>query len=188
MLRSFTVLFEDYLPIRLAGRQIYAHLTRVMDEVRKERAGEMARMREVCPVRARLTEGSKDTIAHAQRVWDTLVGAALLQEAGATHKQDREGGVILFSQLIDLGIDRVLTWEGLVTDAMELERVVQQVLLQDEADIGQLYNLKKEPGTEQVREKGTHLEMTFAIFIQVLWQCTEQQNNHSDNQLLHSIE
>ncbi len=28
VLRSFTVLFEDYLPIRLAGRRIYNHLTR----------------------------------------------------------------------------------------------------------------------------------------------------------------
>ena len=173
VLRSFTVLFEDYLPIRLAGRRIYAHLTRVMEEARLQRAEEISVAREVCPSWDRTTGGGENAIKHARNLWDTIMDAALLQEPERLHEQCQEGGAVPFSQLLRLGFDRCLMREGLVEDSAELERMVRQIL-QEETDLDQC-------GAQGEQRE---LQVSFATFMKVLCLCTSQREYHHHERLL----
>jgi len=189
VLRSFTVLFEDYLPIRLAGRRIYGHLKNVMEEVREERVGELAVAREGCPSWDRRVDDGEDILEYARTIWDTIVDEALLQESSVVeNEQSQEGGVISLSQIILFGIDRVLIQEGLVNDATELECIVRQVVLEEDVEIEKYYNRKKEPDMEQVQKDGKYLEMTFAIFMKILYQCRLRKKYHDDNYLMNMLQ
>lgn len=140
VLRSFTVLFEDYLPIRIAGRRIYKHLKNVMEEVRLERIGEIERARELCSgwdwKIKQDDRKEQHCIEFARCIWDTLMDEALL--LGST-KQDGDGrhmmeaGVIPFHQLRCLGLDEVLTQFDLLTDHDhgKLEYIIKQIMLEE---------------------------------------------------------
>eukprot|EP00984_Skeletonema_dohrnii_P011518 scaffold4604_cov110-Skeletonema_dohrnii-CCMP3373.AAC.6 len=92
VLRSFTVLFEDYLPIRLAGRRIYKHLNNVMEEVRLERIGEIERAREVCSgwewIIPEDDGEQQHFIEYARCVWDNLMDEALLLDGEENHSKE----------------------------------------------------------------------------------------------------
>ena len=189
VLRSFTVLFEDYLPIRLAGRRIYGYLMRVMEEVREERRGEISRARELCPSWDRRMDSGEDIIEYARGVWDTIVDAGLLLDHSlenvAEDEQSQEGGVLSLPQFVQLELEQVLINDyGLVGETAELEQIVRQIALQEEVELEKYYNTKRRRGTTHDISDGKYLEMTFAIFIKVLYQCTQQkqqsQNNNND--------
>jgi len=133
VLRSFTVLFEDYLPIRLAGRRIYKHLNNVMEEVRLERIGEIERAREVCSGwEWIITEDDGEQqhfIEYARCVWDHLMDEALL--LGGEENHSRESGVVPFHHLLHLGLDQVLMQNQLVTDRAKLEFITKQIILEE---------------------------------------------------------
>ena len=130
VLRSFTVLFEDYLPIRLAGRRIYKHLNNVMEEVRLERIGEIERARELCSGWDwTLKEDGKEQqhfIEYARCIWDDLMDEALLLDGEENHTG--ESGVIPFHCLLHLGLDQVLMQNQLVTDRAKLEFITKQII------------------------------------------------------------
>jgi len=179
ILRAFTILFEDYAPIRLAGRRIYKHLNTVMEEVREERMGEITRAREICPNWDRRVDGGENVIEYARNFWDTLMDEALLLdhslEPVAKDEESQEGGVISLYQLIHLGIDKVLIQDGLVNNTAELECIVRQIALEDVVEFEKHYNQKKEHDLQEVQDDGKYLEMTFAIFMKMLYQCTSLQ-------------
>ncbi len=127
VLRSFTVLFEDYLPIRLAGRRIYNHLNNVMEDVRLERIGEIERARELCSGWDWIIkEKQQHFIEYARCIWDTLMDEALLLDGEESHIG--ESGVIPFHCLLHLGFDEVLTQNQLVTDRAKLEFITKQII------------------------------------------------------------
>lgn len=136
VLRSFTVLFEDYLPIRLAGRRIYNHLNNVMEDVRLERVGEIERAREVCSGWDWIMkeDGVKQQhfIEYARCIWDTLMDEALLLDEEDTHSG--ESGVIPFHCLLHLGFDEVLIQEQLVTDRAKLEFITKQIIYEERSN------------------------------------------------------
>lgn len=142
VLRSFTVLFEDYLPIRIAGRRIYKHLKNVMEEVRLERQGEIERAREMCSgwdwkIKE---DGKKEQhcMEYARCIWNTLMDEALLLD-GALQQDDGDGkhimeaGVIPFHQLRCLGLDEVLMQFDLLRDHdhEKLEYIIKQIMLEE---------------------------------------------------------
>lgn len=199
VLRAFIVLFEDYMPIRLAGRRIYRHLNNVMDEVREERMGEMIRAREICTnwdcsinVDIDGRGEVKNIIEYGRQIWDTMMDEALLLENSldsvAEEEQSQEGGVISLPQLAMLGIDKVLIQDGIVDNTSELESIVRKTSLQEELEIEMYYNPKKKHKShkdEEVPENGEYLEMTFPIFMRVLYQCTQQKEDdiHDSNKV-----
>eukprot|EP00581_Thalassiosira_minuscula_P003586 CAMPEP_0183748970 /NCGR_PEP_ID=MMETSP0737-20130205/68045_1 /TAXON_ID=385413 /ORGANISM="Thalassiosira miniscula, Strain CCMP1093" /LENGTH=446 /DNA_ID=CAMNT_0025984713 /DNA_START=172 /DNA_END=1512 /DNA_ORIENTATION=+ len=185
VLRSFTVLFEDYLPIRLAGRRIYGHLENVMKEVREERLGEIARVRELCPSWDGRVDTEEDVIIYARNTWDRIMDEALLREESVGESEEsQEGGVISLSHIMDMGVGHVLIQEGLINDVSELECIVRQVVVQDAADNQKYYNPKKEPDAKHTNEDGKDLEMTFPIFMKALYQCAPQKEHHDGNYLM----
>eukprot|EP00986_Skeletonema_menzelii_P005856 scaffold2191_cov232-Skeletonema_menzelii.AAC.1 len=133
VLRSFTVLFEDYLPIRLAGRRIYKHLNNVMAEVRLERIGEIERARELCSGWDwSLKEDGREQqhfIEYARRIWDDLMDEALLLDGDENHTG--ESGVIPFHCLLRLGLEQVLMQNQLVTDRAKLEFITKQIIQEE---------------------------------------------------------
>ena len=142
VLRSFTVLFEDYLPIRIAGRRIYKHLKNVMEEVRLERIGEIERAREMCSgwdwkIKE---DGKKEQhcMEYARCIWNTLMDEALLlddalQQDVGDGKHIMEAGVIPFHQLRCLGLDEVLMQFDLLRDHdhEKLEYIIKQIMLEE---------------------------------------------------------
>mmetsp|Transcript_26572 Transcript_26572/g.56526 ORF Transcript_26572/g.56526 Transcript_26572/m.56526 type:complete len:506 (+) Transcript_26572:73-1590(+) len=195
VLRSFTVLFEDFLPIRLAGRRIHAHLKNVMEEVRDEREGEIAAAREVCPRWDQGADAGEDYIQNARRVWDVIMDEALLLdnslESGVENEQCQEGGVVSLSQLIRLGIVQVIVEEDIVKDVKELECMVGQVALHENAEMERHLNLDEECSLGQVQEGGTHSGITFPMFMKILYQCTMGKKtiqDHSPMDMLQTLE
>ncbi|KAL9190149.1 hypothetical protein ACHAXT_007360 [Thalassiosira profunda] len=189
VLRSFTVLFEDYLPIRLAGRRIFKHLRNVMEEVREERRGEIVRAAELCP---RWDQGFVEC---ARDVWDTVMDEGLLLEHSLDsvldEEQSQEGGVLSLHQLMDLGIDKSLIEEGLVDSMEELENIVRQSALEEELQVEEYYNSKRRKHHPQDVQDGQYLEMTFAVFMKVLYQCSTRKQSYSGEEirsLLQSLE
>ena len=188
VLRAFIVLFEDYMPIRLAGRRIYRHLNSVMEEVREERMGEMNRAREICTnwncsINVNI-DGREEVniLEYARQIWDTMMDESLLFEnsldSDFEEEQSQEGGVISLPQLAELGIDKVLIQDGMIANnASELESIVRKTSLEEELEIEMYYNPKKKYKShkEEVPEDdGEYLEMTFPIFMRVLYQYAQQ--------------
>lgn len=138
VLRSFTVLFEDYLPIRLAGRRIYNHLNNVMEEVRLERIGEIERARELCSgwdwIMKEDDRKQQHFIEYARCIWDTIMDEALLLDGEETHIG--ESGVIPFQSLLQLGFDQVLMQKQLVTDRAKLEFITKQIIHEEGSSCG----------------------------------------------------
>ena len=187
VLRSFIVLFEDYLPIRLAGRRIFGYLRKVMDEVQEERLGEIARAREVCPgwdtkVEIDGDEQIDDVIEYACAVWDTIMDEGLLLdhslEPVKQDEQSQEGGVISIFQLTHLGIDKVLVREGLVKDTEEFHSILRQIALEDDVTMREYYKIKKR---QQKHTNVVQEEVTFAIFMKMLHQITMQKESKDYN-------
>jgi hypothetical protein len=173
VLRSFTVLFEDYLPIRLAGRRIHKHLQNVMEEVKLERRGEIERAREVCSGwdwRMKEDGGGGEHlhfIEYARCIWDILIDEALLlddsTQLGEDESYNKETGVIPFHHLLQLGLDRVLMQCQLATDRPKLEFVTKQIVLEE--------------GSNRVAERETlDLErddaVSFVVFMRILYHFT----------------
>ncbi|KAL7528843.1 hypothetical protein ACHAXR_002663 [Thalassiosira sp. AJA248-18] len=158
-----------------------------MEEVREERMGEIARTREVCPSWDRKLEGGDDIITYARQIWDTIMDEALLLEhsleSDAEYEQSQEGGVISLSQLFHLGIDQVLIKEGLVNDIEELQGMLGQIAHQENIELKEYYNIKKEHDMKEVQE-----EMTFAIFMKMLYQCSMQMELRDDKQLINVLQ
>ncbi|KAL3789241.1 hypothetical protein HJC23_002826 [Cyclotella cryptica] len=172
VLRSFSVLFEDYLPIRLAGRRIYKYLGSVMDEVRLERQGEIARAQEICISSAsNVVDGANVDIEYAHDVWDTLVDESMLTEdslnTNDTKGQPQEVGVLSLSQLMHLGVDVVLIDMNLVKDHNDFLTRFKCAVSQEDAYTG------------HTQENTENLEMTFVSFVRMLygsWPSIDAQN------------
>lgn len=162
VLRSFSVLFEDYLPIRLAGRRIYKYLGNVMDEVRLQRQGEIARAKEIF-VRSALNyvDGENGDIEHAHDVWDTLMDESMMTEdslnTNDTKGQPQEVGVLSLSQLIHLGVEDVLIDLNLMKDHTDFVTQFKCAVLEEDACIRH-----SQMDTE-------NLEMTFVSFVRMLY-------------------
>jgi hypothetical protein len=193
VLRAFTILFEDYIPIRLAGRRIYRHLHNVMEEVRKERRGEMERVRYLCPdwedciIKADSNDEKGEVtnlLQYGRRVWDTLMDEALLLEHSLESSLDinagtiQDGGVVSVTELLDLGIDQVLIETGIVNSVAQLEAIVGPAAIREEMDIEHYYNTKKTDG----HKDGKYLVMTFPIFMNLLYQCTLSSSSNQSQQ------
>jgi len=180
VLRAFAILFEDFLPIRLAGRKIYSRLNNIMEEVREECRGEIARACEICPNWDYKIDGGENAINYARRIWDTLMDEALLLdhslESVTKDEQSQEGGVISLSQMINLGIVNILIQEGFVENTSDLDCLVRQISLEDDTET-QRKNSKKERDFRKAEKDGKYLEMTFPIFMKLLYQSTP--NNQS---------
>ena len=169
VLRAFTILFEDYIPIRLAGRRIYRHLHNVMEEVRAERRGEMERARELCPDWDCIVKGDDDdddgggtnVLEYARRVWNTLMDEALLLEHSLESNLEGQEGVVSVPQLLDLGVDQVLIQEGILENVAQLETIVRETALEEEMVVMQHHGHKE----------GEYLEMTFPMFMNVIYRC-----------------
>jgi len=190
IIHAFIILFEDYLPIRIAGRRIYKHLNNVMDEVREERLGEMRRVHEICPswndisVSVQGDNGKvveQNVIDYARYIWDTLMDETLLlkhslDDVPEEEQSLQEGGVISLSQLVELGIDKVMIQEGIIRDAVELESIMRSAALQEEAELESYYNPKKRRwrGSKvQNEDDEKYMDMTFPIFMKVLYECMQ---------------
>ncbi len=171
VLRSFTVLFEDYLPIRLAGRRIHKHLQNVMEEVRLERIGEIERAREVCSGwdwRMKEDGGEQQhIIEYARCIWDILMDEALLLDDSMQLDEDenhnRETGVIPFHHMLHLGLDQVLMQFQLVTDRAKLEFIAKQIMLEEGS------NMDAEPDTLDLERDDT---ISFVVLMRVLYHFT----------------
>ena len=134
----------------------------------------------------------KNIIEYGRQIWDTMMDEALLLENSldsvAEEEQSQEGGVISLPQLAMLGIDKVLIQDGIVDNTSELESIVRKTSLQEELEIEMYYNPKKKHKShkdEEVPENGEYLEMTFPIFMRVLYQCTQQKEDdiHDSNKV-----
>lgn len=186
VLRAFTILFEDYIPIRLAGRRIYRHLHNVIEEVRAERRGEMNRARELCHDWDCIVNGDDDdddggatnVLEFARRVWDTLMDEALLLEHSLESNlegregTEQDGGVISVPQLLDLGVDQVLIQEGILENVAQLETIVRETALKEENVILQYHGHKE----------GKYLEMTFPMFMNVMYRCNVSSSSPKQTQ------
>ncbi|KAL7534893.1 hypothetical protein ACHAWF_004983 [Thalassiosira exigua] len=192
VLRSFTVLFEDYLPIRLAGRRIFRHLRNTMEEVQEEREGEIARARELCPAWDDQLEGGQDVVVYARRVWDALMDEGLLLdhslEAVSENEQSQEGGVLSLPQLIYLGIDQVLILEGLTDGTSELERAVRLISYQEYSDLDAITRQKSEHDAQKEMLDGKYLEMTFPVFMKLLYQLNKHDQSGDTIAMLEMLE
>lgn len=171
VLRSFTVLFEDYLPIRIAGRRIYKHLKNVMKEVRLERIGEIERAREVCSGwdwSTKEDDGEQQHfIEHARCIWDILMDESLLlddsMQLDGDISHNRETGFIPFHHLIHLGLDQVLMQFQLVTDRAKLDFITKQIMIEEGP------NRDTEPGTLDLQRDDS---ISFVAFMRVLYHFT----------------
>lgn len=172
--RSFSILFEDYLPIRIAGRKIYGFLGKVMEEVREERLGEVMRARDITgwdwSVREYLSVDSREVemevqniIEYARFAWDTIVDRALLLEHSlefdANQVQYQEVGIISFSQMKELSIDQLMIDAFLVDSSEKLESIVK--------DIG-----VEEKHNSETPKDGTYREITFLSFVSLMHRCS----------------
>jgi hypothetical protein len=159
------VLFEDYLPIRLAGRRIYGYLGKVIDEVRLERQGEITRAREICNnLNLNIDSCERDVIEYAHDVWDILIDESLLLEQSLnsddTANQPQEVGVLTMSQLLHLRVDKVLAEMNLI-HVEDFETIFTSAVRKEEAYMGRL------------NKKSENMEMTFVSFASMLFQCSE---------------
>ena len=143
VLRSFTVLFEDYVPIRLAGRRIYKHLNNVMQEVRLERSGEIERAKEACTgwdwaVKEDDGENHQHFIEYARCIWDNLMDEALLLDdsiqISEEENHERRAGFIPLEHLFQLGFGQILVRFQLVTDRNKVESVTKRIILEERND------------------------------------------------------
>ena len=187
VLRAFVILFEDYLPIRLAGRRISKHLSNIMDEVREERKGEITRAFELCPqwdCNINIDDDNiggeeSNVIEYARCIWDTIMDEALLLEnsldsSASDEEQSQEGGVLSLPQLAQVGVEQVLIQEGLEVD--DLESIVRQTAMHEENELDKYHNPKMVHTSKNVGDE-RYLEMTFPIFLKVLYQCRKDANN-----------
>jgi len=181
VLRAFTILFEDYMPIRLAGRRIYAHLTSVMEVVREERIAEIARTSELCPDWARTDmddDGGRQqtVIEYARDVWDEISDEAMLLEDQSLDSS--ANGVIFLSQLIHLGIDQLMIQEGSVSNIVELQCLVRAIVLQEGRE------MEEHTTTKQVapvhHDDTKEIEMTFATFMKVIYSTLSTQPDNGN--------
>ncbi len=177
IIRAFTILFEDYLPIRLAGRRIYNHLSDVIEDVRELRNGEIYRAIKLCPnwddVEGSVGEdygggdGRESLMEYARCVWDTLMDESLLLEDDDDDTLDESTavavGVISLSMLTKMGIDEFLIEEGIVNDVTELESIVGTTVLQEERQIAEW---DEQRGGVDNGNKRT--DMTFVTFMKVM--------------------
>jgi hypothetical protein len=196
VLRAFTILFEDYAAIRLAGRRIYAHLTSVMEVVRQERLAEIARTCELCPDWARMymdDDGGKQqtVIEYARDIWDEISDEAMLLEDQSLDSSAT--GVISLTQLIHLGIDQLMIQEGYVSNIAELQCLVRAIVLQEGREMEEQYT------TTTTTKKVAHvhhddtkeMEMTFATFMKVLYSTLTTQPGNCNiiiRSMIHKIE
>jgi hypothetical protein len=188
VLRAFTILFDDYLPIRLAGRKIYAHLTSVMDVVRQERVAEIARTCELCPDWARIYMDDDDggrqqtVIEYARDVWDEISDEAMLLEDQSLDSSAT--GVIFLSQLIHLGIDQLLIQDRSVSNIVELQCLVRAIVLQEGREMEEQYTTTTTKKVLPVHYDDTkEIEMTFATFMKVIY-CTLSTQPDSGNNII----
>ena len=142
VLRSFTVLFEDYLPIRLCGRRIYSQLSSIMDEVREERTGEIIRARHLCP------EWSEDSVDHARQVWDSIVDEILLLDSNDGRID--ECGVVTVEQLDYL---------GLVESRSTVEDLLQRIFMEEEGGV-----------PRATKDASQHCHITFPVFAKLAYE------------------
>lgn len=196
VLRSFSVLFEDYLPIRLAGRRIYRYLDKVMKEIRDEREGEVARARDVCAgwdwnVDDETTASNQYIIEYAHCIWDTIMDESLLLdhslESDTTEEQSQEGGIISLPQLMHLGIDQVLIESKLVPDVKELETLVRRVALEEDAEMDERQGNRRDITMDSVQEDAKYLELTFVSFMRMLHECTSSTSHNGGQAFLISL-
>lgn len=163
VLRSFTILFEDYLPIRLCGRRIYSQLSSIIDEVKDDRMGEILRAKHLCP------EWSEDLIDRARQVWDAIVDEILLR---ASYHGWNESGVISVDQLERL---------GLIECRSTVEELLQQICIEEEGGIPPATN-----GASQ------HNYITFPVFAKLMYElddhyCRTNSINRIEN-IIHTID
>lgn len=155
VMRSFSVLFEDYLPIRLAGRRIYSYLGKVIEEIRLERQGEIQRAKEMC-------SWDDDVIEYAHDVWDNLMDESLLMEGTLstddTKHQPYDVGVLSVTQLTHLSLDELLIEMNLLKDHDEFRTLFERIINSEETTIK--YK-RKDPDTSEV---------TFVSFVRLLHQ------------------
>ena len=158
-MRSFSVLFEDYLPIRLAGRRIYSYLGKVIEEIRLERQGEIQRAKEIC-------SWDRDVIEYAHDVWDNLMDESLLREGTLntddSKHQPQDVGVLSITQLIHLSVDEVFIEMDLIRDRNEFRTLCESIVNCEETTIE--YK-KNDPDT---------LEVTFVSFVRLLHQISSE--------------
>ncbi|KAL7510750.1 hypothetical protein ACHAXN_010582 [Cyclotella atomus] len=166
VLKSFSVLFEDCLPIRLAGRRIYNYLGKVIEEIRLERQGEVNRAIEMCNL-------DRDVVEYARNVWDMLMDTSLFMEdslnSNDSKQRPQDVGVLSLSQLIHLGVVTVLVDQKLVQDQSELQSLFESAIIAD----------KQENPSNAKHETR---EMTFVSFITMLHQCLKSNDIQEDKQ------
>jgi hypothetical protein len=168
VLRSFSVLFEDYLPIRLAGRRIYNYLVKLIEEIRLERQGEIARAQEI------INMDVADVIEHAHDVWDLLMDESLLLEESLNSDdkgQPQDIGVLLLSQLKHLCIEQVLVDMNLIEDCNDFEQLFEYAV-----------SLEGKDTKQHTKHFGNNSEMTFVSFIRMLHQCLLSKYNQNKNE------
>jgi hypothetical protein len=85
--RSFEILFEDYAPLRIGGRLIYAQLKQAMMEAQRERKQEVQSISQV-------TGLSNEEIEASRIAWLKM----------AVHHKDDRAAQLTIQQLIDLGL------------------------------------------------------------------------------------
>ena len=186
IIRAFAILFEDYIPIRIAGRRIYGHLASVMEEVRMERDGEISRAIELCPDwDDDGGRGGTSIVECARGIWDAIMDEVLL----ADDSLESPVGVVSLSQLIHLGVDRYLIEEGVVNDGAELEGIVRATVLREKMDVEGRYAATTKQQHAEVREDAEHLEMTFPTFAKVMYSALSSKRSagNDDHMIILSI-
>lgn len=155
VLRSFSVLFEDYLPIRLAGRRIYNYLDKVIEEIRLERQGEINRA-------SGMSNLDREIVEYAHDVWDALMDESLLMEDSLNSldasNRPQDVGVLSLTQLQHLNIVKVLIEMKLIDDKNEL------VTLFNDA-VAEVANITQDT------QRNDQCELTFVSFVRLLYQC-----------------
>lgn len=89
VMKAFIVLYEDYLPIRIAGRMIYRHLCDVMDSSRSDRDAEVAKVESDTGLPAELVRRGRGTFMAIASDGDTSGS-----EEGLTVAQVIDSGIV----------------------------------------------------------------------------------------------
>jgi hypothetical protein len=107
----------------------------------------------------------RDVAEYAHSVWDLMMDASLLMEdslnSDDSNSRPQDVGVLSFSQLMHLGVLKVLIDLDLVRDQSELETLFERAVAADEQD-----------NSNNHAQYETR-EMTFVSFVEMLYQCLQ---------------